>query len=1432
MACTLSEAAEASLLQHNPDLRRCPADDIVIIGCGGHRVTPKAIYDVDVVVYDCKMVVPMLVVPGQTDDMILGSNAIKKILELMRKTDSYWRLVSEPSGGSDEDCHRFFSLLSNTERWRGDTVPDKVGTLKLQQCVTLQPQSEHLVWGKLPASAPISVGSTVVVEPTQSRCRSSKVLVGRVVTPMWGDRWLPMKVMNPTSEPVVLKRNTKLADVFPCIAAEDLSQPDHIQAFPQSVTGAPLTRSKEDVRRALDELGLQDLDLDACEVSDLWRERLCQIIERYEAIFSRHKLDCGEASDFVHKIHLVDERPFRLPYRRVPPNHYEKLRTAINDMEEKGIIRKSNSEYASPLVLVWKKNGDLRICTDFRCLNAKTVRDAHPLPHQADALAALGGNAYFSTMDLTSGFYNVPLHEDHKKYTAFSSPFGLHEYNRMPQGLSNSPATFMRMMLSIFGDENFTSLLCYLDDLMVFAPTEQLALERLEMVFSRLKKHNLKLAPKKCYLLRKTVSFLGHVITGSGVQTDPGKVEAIGQVQVSDLMDSDGVTPSQKKIRSFLGMVLYYQHFIEDCSAKARPLFKLLSEQKAGGKARRGWKSKKKCHSSVKLTPDDWTPECRVAFDTLKHDLLHTVTLAHPDFGKPFILAVDASFDGIGAVISQLQPGEKIARPVAFASKTLSRAQLNYPAHRLEFLALKWAICDKFSHWLKGVHFTAWSDNNPLTYILTKPRLDACEQRWVAKLAAYDFDLKYVPGPKNTVADALSREPFVRSCVSHRLVKEPYLSLLDEVNGVVTGTVQDAFRLTTNCQRLQTTDDQADEVLSHEQGPCLPSGGAMSAEEVSAVMDAHRTGGVSQLLCTSPELLQLPEEDPSIVIPHSQLHNVQQQDAVVSRVLFYVQRHRRPNARERAAESSCVLRLLKHWKKLKVRNGLLYRVKRDRRMDRKIYQFVTPEALKQQVLHGVHDAAGHQGRSRTLSLASERFFWTGMQRDVVNHVKRCQRCILGKTPEPHARAPLENIRTSAPMELVCIDFWTAELSDKRTIDVLVVTDHFSKLALAFPCRNQSAKQVARCLWDKFFCIYGFPKRIHSDQGANFESRLLKDLLEMAGVQKSHTTPYHPMGNGITERFNRTLGGMIRALPPKSKSRWPQMLQMLTFCYNSTVHETTGFAPFYLMFGRVPRLPVDVMFHHVLEDTNVVSHHEFVHHLKRDLSEAAQIAQKNAIGEQDRHAKIYNRKVRGMPLAVGDQVLLANRGERGKRKVADRWVSTPFDVVSVRSTINVYRIKDAVTGRERVVHRNMLLPVDFLTFPDQDGDGDLTSLGESRSNASCVSARTSVALDNQEDSKVRTMDWLMQSPVQAEAESESVPEEDAVGKAIPVDTSEEDQSDELLDSVPDDSIPDHITDALPNTSLDTVHLPVDGSVALGDPPDLVESGQMFMPVAPF
>ena len=204
--------------------------------------------------------------------------------------------------------------------------------------------------------------------------------------------------------------------------------------------------------------------------------KLVQLLECYNDVFSKHEMDCGEAKGFVHRIRLTDDLPFRLPYRRVTPAHYQKLRPVLTDMEEQGIIRKSVSDYASPLVMVWKKDGNLRICTDFRWLNARTLKDAHPLPHQSDCLAALGGNTYFSTMGLTSGFYNIPMAEEDRKYTSFTTPLGLHEYNRMPQGLCNSPASFMHIMLSIFGDLNFISLLCYLDDLLVFASTEEEAL--------------------------------------------------------------------------------------------------------------------------------------------------------------------------------------------------------------------------------------------------------------------------------------------------------------------------------------------------------------------------------------------------------------------------------------------------------------------------------------------------------------------------------------------------------------------------------------------------------------------------------------------------------------------------------------------------------------------------------------------------------------------------------------------------------------------------------------------------------------------------------------------------------------------------------------------------------------------------------------------
>ncbi|XP_056149826.1 junctional cadherin 5-associated protein [Lampris incognitus] len=351
--------------------------------------------------------------------------------------------------------------------------------------------------------------------------------------------------------------------------------------------------------------------------------------------------------------------------------------------------------------------------------------------------------------------------------------------------------------------------------------------------------------------------------------------------------------------------------------------------------------------------------------------------------------------------------------------------------------------------------------------------------------------------------------------------------------------------------------------------------------------------------------------------------------------------------REKEKEARAVVKLLKQWDKLSVEDGALYRVSKDPLTKSKRYPFVVPPSLRQEVLRGCHVDAAHQGQFRSLHLVRQRGYWVDMERDVRDHMKSCAHCVIGKTPEPEGHALLESIKTSTPLELMCIDFWSAEDSTNKTVIVLVITDHLTKLAHAFQCPDQTARSVARKLWDEYFCIYGFPQHIHSDQGAVFESEVISHLMQISGVQKSHTTAYHPMGNGVTERFNRTMGNMTRALPPRSKQSWPQMLHTVTFIYNCTAHETTDFPPFYLMFGRVPRIPVDVDFGSVLRDRGDTSYPNYIEPLQEDLKEAMALANSYIAKEQNHQAESYNKRAKGSTIRIGDSVLIVNKGEHGR-----------------------------------------------------------------------------------------------------------------------------------------------------------------------------------------
>ena len=387
------------------------------------------------------------------------------------------------------------------------------------------------------------------------------------------------------------------------------------------------------------------IDNVSTQIKDEQKDKIKDLVIRFQELFLSPDGKLGTTDLVKHTIDTGDAKPIKIPLRRVPIKQKEIIDQEINKMLTDDIIEPSNSPWSSPILLCLKKDNTWRFCIDYRKLNQLTRKDAYPLPRIDTSLDSLGGNKWFSTIDMASGYWQCSVDEKDKPKTAFSCHRGLFQFKVMPFGLCNAPSCFERLMDLVLKGYQWERCLCYLDDVIIFGPTFEKACENLEFVFERFRQANLKLKAKKCALFQHQVLFLGHVISEQGISCDPSKIEVV----------KDWPTPTNvNEIRSFLGLAGYYRRFIPDFSEKSSALTNL---------------TKKGVHF-------EWTKQCQESFEILKQKLISAPVLSYPSENGQFILDSDASGHAIGAVLSQIQNGEE--KVIAFASKMLSESQKKY----------------------------------------------------------------------------------------------------------------------------------------------------------------------------------------------------------------------------------------------------------------------------------------------------------------------------------------------------------------------------------------------------------------------------------------------------------------------------------------------------------------------------------------------------------------------------------------------------------------------------------------------------------------------------------------------------------------------------------------------------------------------------------
>ena len=838
-------------------------------------------------------------------------------------------------------------------------------------------------------------------------------------------------------------------------------------------------------------------------ITDKDRDDFKELCNKYTDIFSRSSEDIGHTPLLKMDIDTGDSPPVcQRPYS-LPLKHVEWVTKELEILEKAGVISRSVSPWASPIVIVPKKSepGEpprRRMCVDYRVLNsllppvnkahskAKGILSLVPLPKIDEIYAQLKGSKVYSAIDMRSGYFHLGLSDDAKPKTAFvpGGPHGAkYEFNRCPFGLSQAPAYFQRLVHEVL--KGITFAFGYLDDILIFSPDNKTHLEHLELVFQRLREADLKLKASKCNFFKKHIQYLGHLVSGEGIEPLPEKLEAVRKMPPP-------TTP--KEVRQFLGLVGYYRKFVPKFADIARPLTNLTKLD----------------------VPYEWDNRCQEAFEFLKQMLLKEPILKYPDPSKPYTLFTDASKFAWACVLTQEYEHEfdgkkrKILHPITYMSGLFKGSQVNWATLTKEAYAIYVSV-KKLDHYIQDAEVTLRSDHLPLKSFLQKNTLNTKVNNWAIDITSRcrNIQFEYIKGIKNTLADTMSR--LIE--ITPEIEQEP------EPPGQEFG--YDIFE---TLEPIETTTHYINELK----------------EEIQIKHEA-----------IPDDLL------PIVDLTESQLEDIQMKDKFIKNIVNRLVAKQQPEGKPYYLEGKLL-------KKYIYDNKQRFEV-----------TVVAPNCAPL-LLNLAHDQLGHNGTARTYMLLKRTYYWKGMKTDISNYVKQCKLCqkqniLPVKYVSGHFSAPM------APMEFISMDligdFTPSSKGNKYALTVICMLTGYT---FCIPIPSKKASDVITAYIDNVYSKFGGSKKILSDNGTEFKNQLFEKIAKELGVEfKCYTAPYHPQSNGRIEGFHHFLKScMTKHI--STTMEWDQVVHLATAAYNFFPNEHSKESPFFLMFGRDPRVPLNTL----------------------------------------------------------------------------------------------------------------------------------------------------------------------------------------------------------------------------------------------------------------